>query len=96
MINVVITAVRSFPQRVRDRFARRPDRFIIRIQQQCELNVEAAGALLDYMGKPSKKNAQRVQQLEKNADEIRRMLVDELNRTFVSPIDGEDIYALSL
>lgn len=95
MINVVLTAVRSFPQRVRDRFTRRPDRFIVRIQQQCELNVEAAGALLDYMGKPSKKNAQRVQQLEKDADEIRRMLVDELNRTFVTPIDREDIYALS-
>jgi uncharacterized protein Yka (UPF0111/DUF47 family) len=32
---------------------------------------------------------------EKEADEIRRILIDELNRTFVTPIDREDIFALS-
>ena len=29
------------------------------------------------------------------ADEIRRILIDELNRTFVTPFDREDIFALS-
>ncbi len=95
MFNTVLTSVRNFPQRVKERFVRRNDRFISRLQEQSVLNVEAAQALLDYMGKPSKKNAQRVQQLEKDADEIRRILVDELNRTFVTPIDREDIHALS-
>jgi uncharacterized protein Yka (UPF0111/DUF47 family) len=33
--------------------------------------------------------------LEKEADEVRRILIDELNRTFVTPIDREDIHALS-
>ena len=32
---------------------------------------------------------------EKEADEVRRILIDELNRTFVTPIDREDIFALS-
>jgi uncharacterized protein Yka (UPF0111/DUF47 family) len=33
--------------------------------------------------------------VEKEADEVRRILIDELNRTFVTPIDREDIFALS-
>jgi uncharacterized protein Yka (UPF0111/DUF47 family) len=32
---------------------------------------------------------------EKEADEVRRILIDELNRTFVTPFDREDIFALS-
>jgi uncharacterized protein Yka (UPF0111/DUF47 family) len=32
---------------------------------------------------------------EKEADEVRRILIDELLRTFVTPIDREDIFALS-
>jgi uncharacterized protein Yka (UPF0111/DUF47 family) len=95
MIDRFIQLLSIIPRRIRERFARRPDRFIEYLRQQCVLGVEAAEALLDYMGKPSKKNAQRVRQLEKDADEVRRILVDELNRTFVTPIDREDIYALS-
>ncbi len=95
MIDRIIRALKSIPQRLRERFKRRPDRFITRLQEQCMLGIEATAALIDYMNKPNKKNAQRVRQLEKDGDEVRRMLVDELNRTFVTPIDREDIYALS-
>lgn len=95
MIDRLLQAVKGLAQRVRERFTRRPDRFIERLQQQCVLSIEATHALIDYMKKPNKRNARRVQQLEKDADEVRRMLVDELNRTFVTPIDREDIHALS-
>ncbi len=44
------------------------------------------------MRKPNKRNARRVRELEKEADEVRRILIDELNRTFVTPIDREDIH----
>ena len=47
------------------------------------------------MNKPSEKRAQAVRNLEKEADEVRRILIDELNHTFVTPIDREDIHALS-
>jgi uncharacterized protein len=33
--------------------------------------------------------------LEREADDIRRILIDELHQTFITPIDREDIYALS-
>lgn len=36
-----------------------------------------------------------VRQCEEDADEIRRILISELNRTFVTPMDREDISALS-
>lgn len=82
-------------QRVRSLFERRPNHFIVRLCEQARVVVQGTNALLDYMDKPSKKNAARVRTLEKDADEIRRILIDELNRTFVTPIDREDLFALS-
>jgi uncharacterized protein Yka (UPF0111/DUF47 family) len=95
MIDRVIRLLKNIPERVRERFKRRPDRFIMHLQDQCVLCIEAAAALADYMGKPNKKNARRVQQLEKEGDEARRLLIDDLNRTFVTPIDREDLHGLS-
>ncbi len=95
MVAKAVDFVVGIRGRVRGLFKRKPDPFISRLQQQGALSVQGAEALTAYMGKPSKKNAQRVRQLEKEADEIRRILVDELNRTFVTPIDREDIHILS-
>jgi predicted phosphate transport protein (TIGR00153 family) len=39
--------------------------------------------------------AKQISITEKEADEVRRILIDELNRTFITPIDREDIFALS-
>ncbi len=41
------------------------------------------------------KAAELVRQCEQEADEVRRILISELNRTFVTPFDREDISALS-
>ncbi len=76
-------------------FRRKPNHFIKRLQEQSAVTVEGTKAFTDYMRKPSKKNAAQVRTLEKQADEIRRILIDELNRTFVTPIDREDLYGLS-
>lgn len=95
MIDRIIRFFKNIPQRVGERFRRRPDHFLLRLREQCDLGIEATQALVDYMTKPNKKNAQRVRQLEKAGDEVRRILIDELNRTFVTPIDREDIHALS-
>ena len=52
-------------------------------------------ALVAYFEKPNKRRAEAVDKIEGQADEIRRILIDELNRTFVTPFDREDIHALS-
>ncbi len=52
--------------------------------------------LLQYVKQPDDSLAQKVSDIEKEADEVRRILIDELNRTFVTPFDREDIFSLSL
>jgi predicted phosphate transport protein (TIGR00153 family) len=76
-------------------FRPKTDRFIALLIQQAEYTVQGAEALLEYLKSPSEVQAEAVRRLEKEADEVRRILIDELNRTFVTPIDREDIHALS-
>ncbi|MBN1202301.1 MAG: DUF47 family protein [Anaerolineae bacterium] len=95
MIDRILKAITSFSRRIRQRMQRKPQRFLERLRQQAHLNVEAASAFDRYLDKPSNKNTRHIRELEKNGDEIRRILIDELNRTFVTPIDREDIYTLS-
>jgi predicted phosphate transport protein (TIGR00153 family) len=70
--------------------------FLTLLVKQAEFTVEGMQALLSYVKEPNEGLAQKVTQIEKDADEVRRILIDELNRTFVTPIDREDIFALSL
>lgn len=76
-------------------FNPRPDRFIQLLLQQAEYTVRGMEALYVYLEDPSHEHADEVTRMEKEADEVRRILIDELNRTFVTPIDREDIHALS-
>lgn len=76
-------------------FKPEPDSFITYMVRQAEIVVKGLEQLLDYMTRPTEETAAKVKASEEEADEVRRMLVDELNRTFVTPIDREDIYALS-
>lgn len=72
----------------------RPD-FVARLIRQAEYTVHAMNMLLVHMEKDDPESANAVRRSEKEADEERRLLIDELNRTFVTPIDREDIFALS-
>jgi len=63
--------------------------------EQAEHTVKGMEALEKYMKKRSAKHAGRVAAAGKAADEVRHTLADELNDTFVTPIDREDIFALS-
>lgn len=71
------------------------DRFLKLLLEQASWTVESVDGLLEYMSKQNKAHAKQVRIAEKEADEVRRILIDELNRTFVTTIDREDIFALS-
>ncbi len=73
----------------------RRDKFLRLIIEQAAKTLEGMELLEEYMRNHDKETAERVTQAEKEADELRRILVDELNRTFVTPMDREDIFALS-
>lgn len=75
---------------------KKTNRFIELLVKQAEYSVMGMQKLLEYVKEPSEAIAMAVTQLEKEADEVRRILIDELNKTFVTPIDREDIFALSL
>lgn len=76
-------------------FKKQPNRFVQLLIQQAEYTLKGMEALTAYMDKPSKERALVITQMEKEADEVRRILIDELNRTFITPMDREDIHALS-
>lgn len=75
---------------------KKTNRFIELLIMQAKYAVEGMEALREYIGQPDKELAREVSKIEKEADEVRRILIDELNRTFVTPFDREDIFALSL
>ena len=76
-------------------FKRKPDRFIELLIQQAEVTVQGMEGLVAYMQDHPDDAANQVRKTEKEADEVRRILVDELNHTFVTPLDREDIFTLS-
>ncbi len=76
-------------------FKRREDKFIGLLIQQAGLTLKGFEALKDYMETRNPERSAELNTTEKEADEIRRILIDDLNRTFVTPIDREDIFALS-
>ena len=76
-------------------FKPRQDNFVRLLIEQSEWTVQGLEALLTYMRNADEASANAVRQCEKEADEVRRILIDELNRTFVTPLDREDIFALS-
>ncbi len=62
---------------------------------QAEKTLEGVNALNDFIHNPSKETGERVEVIEEEADEMRRILIDDLLRAFVTSIDREDIFALS-
>ena len=81
---------------IRDLFKPREDKFMRVLVEQAAKTVEGMKLLEEFMEATDKEVAKRLVQVEKEADEVRRILIDELNRSFITPIDREDIFALSL
>ena len=78
-----------------DLFRRRPDKFLKLLTEQAELTLAGMEALEDFVNQRDGDASRRIRRMEKDADETRRILIDELNRSFVTPFDREDIFALS-
>lgn len=76
-------------------FKKRQNVFIQLIHEQAALTLEGIDALNNYMSDQNPNVAALVISKEKEADEARRILISELNRSFVTPFDREDIFALS-
>lgn len=76
-------------------FKKRQNVFLKLIHDQAALTLEGMEALVCYMADQGPASASLLKAKEKEADEARRILIYELNRTFITPFDREDIFALS-
>jgi predicted phosphate transport protein (TIGR00153 family) len=76
-------------------FKKREEVFHKLIQDQASHTYEGLKLLVKYLETEDSDIADQLGLKEKEADEVRRILIDELNSTFVTPYDREDIFALS-
>ncbi len=63
--------------------------------QQMEVIRDAVEALCQYCAEPTQEKGDFVKTKEKEADAVRRELVEDINRTFITPIDRGDLFRLS-
>lgn len=75
------------------------DKFVLLLIDQAEKTVDGLHLLEKWFKKErvhEESLLDKMRQKEMEADEIRRILIDELHNTFITPLDREDIFNLSL
>ena len=76
-------------------FKKKPNIFLKLIHDQASITLEGMEALKTYLATQDAAATKLLETKEKEADEVRRILIDELNKTFITPFDREDIFSLS-
>jgi predicted phosphate transport protein (TIGR00153 family) len=75
---------------------RRENTFLRLLRRQAVKTHEGVDALAAFLAEGGEPAAEAVKRCEREGDEIRGELIDELHRSFVTPFDREDIFDLSL
>lgn len=73
----------------------RDEGFFALLEQQGNQTLTGLEALCTFVADSSPEHGARVKEIEQEADEVRRIIIDRLNHTFITPIDREDIFSLS-
>lgn len=76
-------------------FRPKPNKFLTLLIEQTRLTVEGLDLLKDYVTHRDSTVARALDKKESEADEVRRVLIEELMHTFITPFDREDIFTLS-
>jgi predicted phosphate transport protein (TIGR00153 family) len=76
-------------------FKKRQNIFIKHIHDQAAATYDGMNALVAYFKDQNPESATLLTKKEKEADEYRRILIYALNKTFITPFDREDLFALS-
>lgn len=56
---------------------------------------DCVAALVEYCKDPTTEKGDCIKDLEKQADSVRKELVDDINHTFITPIDRDDLFRIS-
>ena len=75
----------------------REENFFCLFEQASDNLVKGANLLRDFMEcyEDIDKKAQIIKEIEHKGDQLTHEIVEKLNRTFITPIDREDIHALT-
>jgi len=76
-------------------FSGNEGRFFELLALQSAKTLEGLEALWNFAENATREKANLVRNIEREADELRRILIEELDKTFVTPLDREDIFSLS-
>ncbi len=74
---------------------RESNKFVVMLLDHATRALEAVGYLETALESPGPEAIERLRSLSHESTERRRVLIDELHATFVTPLDREDIYNLS-
>jgi len=64
------------------------------LYEQSEKTLEGIEYLFKYVSSGLDDDGDKVIEIEKEADELRRILISSLEQTFITPFEREDIYSL--
>lgn len=62
---------------------------------QADKSLDGIIALEEFISNPNQEASDKVKRMEQDADDLRHILITELNKSFITPFDREDIFALS-
>ena len=74
---------------------REDNKFVRMLLEHAARAREAVACLEGWLGQPEATKVERMRSIASQCAEGRRVLIDELHETFVTPFDREDIYNLS-
>ena len=86
---------RRYPPDVRFRLLPTDDKFFPLFDQAASNASECARRLRNVVADPAAGGHDRINECERQGDEITRTILQRLNSTFVTPFDREDIHALA-
>jgi predicted phosphate transport protein (TIGR00153 family) len=71
------------------------NKFIDLLIRQSDITAKGLNILETCIHDLTEESIEKVRQKEYEGDEVRRILIDELLKTFITPLDREDIYNIS-
>ncbi|OGF46689.1 MAG: hypothetical protein A2452_05170 [Candidatus Firestonebacteria bacterium RIFOXYC2_FULL_39_67] len=80
-----------------DRFLPKEYNFFGLLEKQADYAVEAAKIFKEAVvtGSMSEETLNKMQEVEHQGDDVTHSILDQLDKTFITPIDREDIHALA-
>ncbi|MBQ8783592.1 MAG: DUF47 family protein [Clostridia bacterium] len=65
------------------------------LENQARVTMEGISKFCDFCNEPTEELSKSIKNYEVDGDNARRLLISEINKTFITPIDREDLFRLS-